>query len=142
MQDRESIWMYDPSFPLAVVGTVVYGIIFLAIAYLTLIKYRAWYFIVVVIGSAIEVAAYNLRIYSLTNTADAFCPDAHLHGPRSGPYCCWKLPSHQPAYPRCSSSIPSPHPPNSRPPPYPNICFLRCNRLSHSRERLWYRKFG
>ncbi|KAF6523822.1 hypothetical protein HZS61_012321 [Fusarium oxysporum f. sp. conglutinans] len=70
MQDQESIWMYDPSFPLAVVGTVVYGIIFLAIAYLTLIKYRAWYFIVVVIGSAIEVAAYSLRIHSVQNQSE------------------------------------------------------------------------
>ncbi|KAF5536142.1 krueppel like ous 1 [Fusarium mexicanum] len=70
MQDQDSIWMYDPSFPLAVVGTVVYGIIFLAIAYLTLIKYRAWYFIVVVIGSAIEVAAYNIRIHSVQNQSE------------------------------------------------------------------------
>lgn len=62
--------MYDPSFPLAVIGTVVYGIIFLAIAYLTLIKYRAWYFIVVVIGSAIEVAAYSLRIHSVQNQSE------------------------------------------------------------------------
>ncbi|KAH7261249.1 RTA1 like protein-domain-containing protein [Fusarium redolens] len=70
MGDQESIWMYDPSFPLAVVGAVVYGIIFLVIAYLTLIKYRAWYFIVVVIGSAIEVAAYNLRIHSVQNQSE------------------------------------------------------------------------
>ncbi|KAF5608738.1 RTM1 [Fusarium subglutinans] len=70
MQDQDSIWMYDPSFPLAVVGTVVYGIIFLAIVYLTLIKYRAWYFIVVVIGSAIEVAAYNIRIHSVQNQSE------------------------------------------------------------------------
>ncbi|KAF4945413.1 hypothetical protein FGADI_11915 [Fusarium gaditjirri] len=70
MGDQESIWMYDPSFPLAVVGAVVYGIIFLVIAYLTLIKYRAWYFIVVVIGSAIEVAAYSLRIYSVQNPSE------------------------------------------------------------------------
>ncbi|KAF5724755.1 RTM1 [Fusarium mundagurra] len=54
MQDQESIWI----------------IIFLAIAYLTLIKYRAWYFIVVVIGSAIEVAAYNLRIHSIQNQSE------------------------------------------------------------------------
>ncbi|KAF4334165.1 RTM1 [Fusarium beomiforme] len=70
MTDQESIWMYDPSFPLAVVGAVVYGIIFLVITYLTLIKYRAWYFIVVVIGSAIEVAAYNLRIHSVQNQSE------------------------------------------------------------------------
>ncbi|KAF9775577.1 hypothetical protein IL306_006318 [Fusarium sp. DS 682] len=70
MADQESIWMYDPSFPLAVVGAVVYSLIFLVIAYLTLIKYRAWYFIVVVIGSAIEVAAYNLRIHSIQNQSE------------------------------------------------------------------------
>ncbi|WZH42148.1 Rtm1-like protein [Fusarium acuminatum] len=70
MADQESIWMYDPSFPLAVIGTVVYGITFLVLAYLTLIKYRAWFFIVVVVGSAIEVAAYNLRVYSAKNQSE------------------------------------------------------------------------
>jgi hypothetical protein len=70
MADQESIWMYDPSFPLAVIGAVVYGITFLVLAYLTLIKYRAWFFIVVVVGSAIEVAAYNLRVYSAKNQSE------------------------------------------------------------------------
>jgi hypothetical protein len=70
MADQESIWMYDPSFPLAVIGTVVYGITFLVLAYLTLIKYRAWFFIVVVVGSAIEVAAYNLRVYSAKHQSE------------------------------------------------------------------------
>ncbi|RBR24086.1 uncharacterized protein FIESC28_03199 [Fusarium coffeatum] len=70
MADQVSIWMYDPSFPLAVVGTVVYGIIFLILAYQTLIKYRAWFFIVVVVGSAVEVAAYNLRIHSVQNQSE------------------------------------------------------------------------
>ncbi|KAF5962642.1 Rtm1p-like protein [Fusarium bulbicola] len=62
MQDQDSIWMYDPSFPLAVVGTVVYGIIFLAITYLTLIKYRAWYFIVVVIVRDRELTPFVLTL--------------------------------------------------------------------------------
>ncbi|CAG7564901.1 unnamed protein product [Fusarium equiseti] len=70
MADQVSIWMYDPSFPLAVVGTVVYGIIFLILAYQTLIKYRAWFFIVVVVGSAVEVAAYSLRIHSVQNQSE------------------------------------------------------------------------
>ena len=70
MADQVSIWMYDPSFPLAVVGTVVYGIIFLILAYQTLVKYRAWFFIVVVVGSAVEVAAYNLRIHSVQNQSE------------------------------------------------------------------------
>ncbi|KAJ4160572.1 hypothetical protein NW754_003691 [Fusarium falciforme] len=70
MADKESIWMYNPSFALAIIGTIVYGIIFLVISYLTLIKYRAWFFIVVVIGSAIEVAAYILRSYSAKNQSE------------------------------------------------------------------------
>ncbi|RGP63484.1 hypothetical protein FLONG3_9871 [Fusarium longipes] len=70
MANQESIWMYSPSFPLAIVGTVVYGIIFLVLAYQTLIKYRAWFFIVVVVGSAVEVAAYNLRIHSVLNQSE------------------------------------------------------------------------
>ncbi|KAF5023161.1 hypothetical protein F66182_4775 [Fusarium sp. NRRL 66182] len=70
MADQESIWMYDPSFALAVFGTVVYTIIFLIISYQTLIKYRAWFFIVVAVGAAIEVAAYNLRIYSAQNQSE------------------------------------------------------------------------
>ncbi|KAI8687270.1 hypothetical protein NCS56_00299500 [Fusarium sp. Ph1] len=70
MADKESIWMYNPSFALAIIGTIVYSIIFLVISYLTLIKYRAWFFIVVVIGSAIEVAAYILRSYSAKNQSE------------------------------------------------------------------------
>lgn len=62
--------MYNPSFALAIIGTIVYSIIFLVISYLTLIKYRAWFFIVVVIGSAIEVAAYVLRSYSAKNQSE------------------------------------------------------------------------
>ncbi|KAF4446530.1 hypothetical protein F53441_9835 [Fusarium austroafricanum] len=70
MANKESIWMYNPSFALAVLGAVVYGTIFLGIAYLTLIKYRAWYFIVVVVGAAVEVAAYSLRVYSVKNQSE------------------------------------------------------------------------
>ncbi|KFA63593.1 hypothetical protein S40285_04112 [Stachybotrys chlorohalonatus IBT 40285] len=70
MPSQETAWMYDPSFPLAVLGSVLYGIVFIAISYLTLIKYRARYFIAVVIGAAIEVAAYCVRSYSSRNQAE------------------------------------------------------------------------
>lgn len=71
MADEEiSVWMYNPSFPLAVLGAVIYGIVFLAITYLTLIKYRAWYFTVVVIGAAVEVVAYVTRTYSVKNQSE------------------------------------------------------------------------
>lgn len=69
-EEEVSVWMYNPSFPLALIGAVVYGIIFLVITYTTLVKYRAWYFAVVVAGAAIEVAAYIARAYSVKNPSD------------------------------------------------------------------------
>ncbi|KAK0641058.1 RTA1 like protein-domain-containing protein [Cercophora newfieldiana] len=63
----DSIWMYTPSFPLAVLAAVLYGLVFAWIFYLTVIRYRAWYFLCVVIGAAIEVAGYALRCYSIKN---------------------------------------------------------------------------
>ncbi|KAK4118111.1 RTA1-domain-containing protein [Parathielavia appendiculata] len=60
-----SLWMYNPSFPLAVLATVIYGLVFFAIFYLTVIKHRAWFFLCVVIGAAIEVVGYGLRCYSV-----------------------------------------------------------------------------
>lgn len=62
-----SLWAYNPSFPLAIVGCIVYGLIFLAITYITCFKYRAWYFTPVVAGAAIEVVAYISRAYSVKN---------------------------------------------------------------------------
>ncbi|KAH6900771.1 RTA1 like protein-domain-containing protein [Thelonectria olida] len=70
MAESDSVWMYNASFALSIVGTVVYGIIFLAISYLTLIKYRAWFFLCVPIGATIEVAAYILRSYSIKNDTE------------------------------------------------------------------------
>ncbi|KAF4977513.1 hypothetical protein FZEAL_5992 [Fusarium zealandicum] len=70
MADQTSIWMYSPSFALAIVGAAVYSIILFIISYLTLIKYRAWFFIVVVIGSVIEVAAYMIRAYCTKNQSE------------------------------------------------------------------------
>lgn len=64
---NDDIWMYDPSFTLAIIGTVVYSIIFVEIFYMTVMKYRAWYFTVVVVGAGVEVAAYALRTYSAKN---------------------------------------------------------------------------
>lgn len=64
MAEDESVWMYSPSLALAILGSAVYGIIFLVITYLTCIKYRAWFFTVVVVGATVEVVAYVLRAYS------------------------------------------------------------------------------
>ncbi|KAH6845697.1 RTA1 like protein-domain-containing protein [Chaetomium sp. MPI-CAGE-AT-0009] len=60
-----SVWAYDPSFPVTVLATVLYGLVFFAIFYLTIIKHRAWFFTVVVVGAAVEVIGYALRCYSI-----------------------------------------------------------------------------
>ena len=62
--DNTVVWLYNPSFALAVFATVIYSISFVWIFYLTVIKYRAWFFVCVVIGSAIEVVGYAIRCYS------------------------------------------------------------------------------
>lgn len=68
--DEFNVWMYNPSFALAVLATILYALVFLGITYLTVIKHRAWFFIVVVIGAAIEVVGYALRCYSIKNPSE------------------------------------------------------------------------
>lgn len=70
MVAEDSKWVYEPNVPLAIIGSIVYGVLFIAITHLTFIKYRAWWFTVVVIGSAIEVASYILRAYSAKNQSE------------------------------------------------------------------------
>ncbi|KAL0934856.1 rta1 domain-containing protein [Colletotrichum truncatum] len=63
-QEDWSVWLYEPSLPLAIVGTIVYTLIFAWITYLTAFKYRSWYFICVPIGAFCEVIGYAMRCYS------------------------------------------------------------------------------
>ncbi|KND88182.1 hypothetical protein TOPH_07220 [Tolypocladium ophioglossoides CBS 100239] len=70
MADAPDVWVYSPSFALAVLGSIVYGLLFLALAYLTFVRYRAWYFTVVFVGAAVEVAAYVLRTVSTQDRSD------------------------------------------------------------------------
>ncbi|KAI1073748.1 putative RTA1 domain protein [Whalleya microplaca] len=65
-----SVWLYEPSLALAIIATAVYTIPFLWITYLTIFKYRAWYFICVSIGGIFEVVGYALRSYSTQNHQD------------------------------------------------------------------------
>jgi len=69
-----SIWMYDPSLALASLATALYAGVFAAIFYLTVIKYRAWFFTCVVFGAAVEVAGYATRIYSIKNPLEIVGP--------------------------------------------------------------------
>jgi hypothetical protein len=66
-EDDSIIWQYPPSFALAVLALVLYSIIFLWIFFTTVIKYRAWFFTTIVIGTAIEVGGYVARVYSVKN---------------------------------------------------------------------------
>ncbi|KAL2270520.1 hypothetical protein VTJ83DRAFT_2704 [Remersonia thermophila] len=65
-----SMWPYDPSFPLAIISTALYCILFVTITYQTFIRYRTWYFTVVVVGAAMDVTAYALRCYSVKIQSD------------------------------------------------------------------------
>lgn len=115
----DTVWMYTPSFPLAVLASVLYGLVFIWIFYLTVIKYRAWYFTCVVIGAAIEVAGYAMRCYSIKNPsqivraplpritsnpsnllAGPLCFNPFPHRSRTRLCRCWKLPPHRPPDPR------------------------------------------
>ncbi|KAK1759565.1 RTA1 like protein-domain-containing protein [Echria macrotheca] len=66
----ESAWMYPPSLALAILATILYGIVFLWLTHQTLIKHRAWFFVCVVLGAAIEVAGYAIRCYSIKNQSN------------------------------------------------------------------------
>lgn len=63
--EAEVVWMYTPSFALAVFGSILYGLVFLHTFYLTVIKYRSWFFLCVLVGAGVEVAGYALRCYSI-----------------------------------------------------------------------------
>ncbi|KAK0118343.1 hypothetical protein ONS95_012633 [Cadophora gregata] len=60
-----SIWLYDPSLPLAIVFTIIYTIPLAWQFYLTVVKYRACYFSVVIVGAAFEVGGYISRAVSV-----------------------------------------------------------------------------
>ena len=65
-----SVWLFEPSLPLAIVGTVVYTIATIWISYLTCYKYKAWYFVCVPIGGLCQVTGYAMRAYSTKHHQD------------------------------------------------------------------------
>jgi hypothetical protein len=78
----ESIWLYNPSFPLAIVFAILYQIPTLIQLYLSFFyhggprsstggpKCRHRYFVCVLIGSAMEVAGYAIRAVSCKKQSD------------------------------------------------------------------------
>src|ERR1700753_3380577 len=65
--DPNSIYFYDPSFPLCIVAAVLYLIPAIILLYLTCVRYKSWYFICVPIGCFLETAGYIARAVSVKN---------------------------------------------------------------------------
>ena len=63
----ESVWPYTPSFPTAITAVALHGIVTVYLGYLTLIRYRTWYFSWAVLGGVFETAGFSLRCYSIQN---------------------------------------------------------------------------
>jgi uncharacterized membrane protein len=68
--NNDTVWTYTPSFPFAVLATVLYGLAFIYITYRTVIRYKTWYFLCVVVGAAIEAVGYAVRCVSIKNQGD------------------------------------------------------------------------
>lgn len=70
MATDESIWLYSPSFALAIVVAIIYAVPTFILAWQTFIKYHSWFFLCVLIGSALEVAGYSVRAVSAKRLSD------------------------------------------------------------------------
>ncbi|KAH7314281.1 RTA1 like protein-domain-containing protein [Rhexocercosporidium sp. MPI-PUGE-AT-0058] len=61
----DSIWLFNPSLALAIVFAVIYAVPLVWQSYLTVFRYRAYYFSVVIVGAAFEVGGYVSRAVSI-----------------------------------------------------------------------------
>ena len=62
-----SIFLYNPTFALAIVFAVLYLIPLSIQFWQTILKYKAWYFVVVVTGAVLEVSGYVVRAVATKN---------------------------------------------------------------------------
>ncbi|KAF2117571.1 RTA1 like protein-domain-containing protein [Lophiotrema nucula] len=70
MADGDSIWTYKASVALAIVVAIIYLVPTLVLSWQTFIKYRSWFFLCVLIGSALEVGGYIARAVSAKRVSD------------------------------------------------------------------------
>lgn len=120
----QSIWSYSPSFALAIVVAILYLIPTLVLAWQTLFKYRSWFFLCVLIGSAIEVGGYACRAVSAKQPREIVRPHpisfhTSLRQSRCRPHIPhpqtrWIDVAHWPSY---SPYLPPHRPPTPHPPP-------------------------
>lgn len=76
--EPESIWTYNPNFAAAVNFAVFYMVPTCVLFWQTLIKYRSWFFLCVLIGSVMEVAGYCVRSWSIKNQSSIVCHPSSL----------------------------------------------------------------
>jgi hypothetical protein len=61
MAESDSIWLYNPNFAVSIAFTLIYLIPTTIQFYQSILKYRAYYFSVVLVGAVLEVAGYAVR---------------------------------------------------------------------------------
>jgi hypothetical protein len=64
---NDSIWLYNPSFPLSILAAILYTFPMAIQFYQTVFHYRSWYFLPVLIGAMLEVGGYIARAYSTSH---------------------------------------------------------------------------
>lgn len=69
----DSIWLYNANFPLAIASAVLYAIPMCIQFYQTIIQYKAYYFVVVLIGACLEVGGYIARAVSIKQSSEIVC---------------------------------------------------------------------
>ena len=74
MATEDSIWTYNASVTLAIVVAVIYLVPTLVLSWQTFIKYRSWFFLCVLIGSALEVGGYIARAVSAKHVSEIVRP--------------------------------------------------------------------
>jgi hypothetical protein len=67
--DPNTIWLYNPNFPLSIVFAALYSIPMVIQLYQTVFHYKAYYFLVVLFGACLEVGGYVVRAVSIKNPA-------------------------------------------------------------------------
>lgn len=68
-ENSDSIWLYSPSFALSIVAAVLYSIPMALQFWQTVIRYKAYYFIVVLVGACLEVGGYAARAISIKQSS-------------------------------------------------------------------------
>lgn len=71
---NQSIWLSHPNFALTIVGAVLFSIPMIIQFIETIMIYKSYSFIVVLIGACLEVGGYIARAVSIKQPASIVCP--------------------------------------------------------------------